>query len=129
MTDLNRLRGHLADVSSERKKYYDTLMGEINQELNDNSYTRKLVPFPVQFSFETEPANITNPTEKDIVTTVHIISRLEGELHMQGSRVNSGLYTPDFNTRVKLLNALSREQVTLDKQMRLVFPEPVAKAS
>lgn len=120
--NMSKLREFSATVRGHAKVAYDALMADVNFALEANDYSRKTLPFTIHYSWENEPANIVNPTEKDIVTTVHIISRIEGELTTHGARAKSGMYSHDFIARVNLLHALKHEHATLEKQLFQLSP-------
>lgn len=118
--NITSIKQYSVDIQNLAKEAYSLLLADIKAELEALNYSRKQPPFPVHYAWETEPANTSNPSEKDVITTVHLIARIEGELAVQASRVRSGMYTPDFNARVRLMFAMRSEYAILDQQTRMM---------
>lgn len=101
----------------------DTLVKDIASQVKDKTYFRiKYLPKLIEYSKAMlEPANVTNPTESDVVMTVHILSELQSRQAYLDVRMLSGLYDEDYNTRIKLIHAMNRENEILSAQMAYVY--------
>lgn len=121
MVNLKKLDNFNVEMSQFFGNEVANLIEDMRTYLEEELYVRsEVIPtlIPTPKNVDLLRVTVVNPTIDDINLTVHILSRLYGELQFLSKKVLSSTIRPDFNLRLDLMYAYTKEKQILEMQTK-----------